>query len=119
VSRVELLPAGFEALEPFVATWALADAASRARRRDESDAAERKAFFDAAEGLLERALEHLDRKPLANLDEADRRLMHMMLCLAHVSLAIDVQGAAEATHRESRRCLEITRASADAFDGGS
>ena len=109
----DLLPPGFEVLEPFVATWAVAGAANRARRRDESNASERQAFFDAAKELLTPALEHLDRKPLSEFDEQERRLMNLMLCLAHVSLAIEVQGKAEPTHRDSRRWLEITRASAD------
>jgi hypothetical protein len=119
MSRVDrILPAGFETLEPFVAAWAVEGAANRARRRDESSSAEREAFFGAAKGLLAPALEQLDRKPLRELDEAERRLMDLMLCLAHVSLAIEVQGETEARHRDSRRWLEITRASADGADTG-
>jgi hypothetical protein len=114
MSQVDrILPAGFETLEPFVAAWAVEGAANRARRRDESSGAEREAFFSAAKGLLVPALEQLDRKPLDEFDETERRLMDLMLCLAHVSLAIEVQGKAEAKHQDSRRWLEITHASAD------
>ncbi len=107
------LPAGFESLEPFVADWAIAGANNRLRRRLASTESERVAFFHAAKDLVVPALDHLDRKPLAELDEQEQRLMNLLLSICHVSLAVEIQGDAEAMHAEGARHLRITRATAD------
>jgi hypothetical protein len=107
------LPAGFEALGPFVETWARAAANDRAIARVESTPAEREAFVEAARPLLLPALEHLDRKPPARFDEAERRLMRLMLALAHAAMAVEVQGDDEPKHARASRHMVITRAPAD------
>lgn len=107
------LPSGFEALEPFVEQWAIAGAAKRAERRMLSSETDRVAFFNAAKDLLPKALAYLDQKPLDQFDENEKRLMNMMLSLCHVSLAVEVQGDAEAKHAQSRQHMRITRAASD------
>jgi hypothetical protein len=107
------LPPGFESLEPFVADWAIEGANNRARRRLASTEAERVAFFSAAKDLVAPALDYLDRKPLDELDEPERRLMNLMLSVCHVSLAVEIQGDAEPMHAEGAQHLHITRATAD------
>ena len=107
------LPAGFEALEPFVDSWSIEGAAKRAQRRLDSTAADREAFFEAAAGLAAPALELLDRKPLGELDDSERRLLNLMLSLAHVSLAVEVQRDHEAAHARGARQVRITRAPSD------
>lgn len=104
-----LLPSGFDALEPFVATWDLATAEERAKRRLVTPESERLAFYQAGVKLLAPGLELLDRKPLAALDESETRLMQLLLSLAHVSLSIEVQGPDEPKHAEGARYLEIIR----------
>ena len=108
------LPDGFAALEPFVDDWALAGSAARAARRDDSGEAERAAFYAAAAGLLEPALALLDAKPLDALDEKERRLLDLMLTLAHVSIAVEIQRDHEPRHMRLRREMRITRTPADA-----
>lgn len=108
-----LLPARFEALEPFVGSWAVAGSANRAQRRSESTEGERLAFYEAAKDLAPAALEFLDQKALQDFDEREHRLMNLMLSLAHVALAVEAQGSDEARHAESRRYMKITRAPAD------
>ena len=107
------LPAGFEALEPYVAEWAVKGSANRSRRRLESDADERAAFFEAARPLLEPALARLDEKPLDQFDAAEKRLMDLMLTFAHISLAGEIQGEDEPRHARDARFLTITRTPAD------
>ncbi len=111
--RTAQLPPGFEALEPFAESWALSDAAGRAHRRSASSEADRLAFYAAALPLVPQALAYLDAKPLDRFDEKERRLMNLLLALCHVSLAVEVQGDAEAAHAEARRTLRITRAPSD------
>lgn len=108
-----LLPAGFEALEPFVDRWAIAGTANRAQRRTDSSDAERVAFFDAAKEAVGPALAQLDQKQLDQLDDKERRLMNLMLSFAHVAMAVEVQGAAEARHAQYRQLMKITRTPAD------
>jgi hypothetical protein len=107
------LPPGFDALEPFVDDWAIAGSANRADRRCDSSEAERIAFYEVATGLAPAALELLDRRPLEDFDEREKRLMNLMLMLAHVSLAVEAQGSEEPNHARDRRHLKITRSPAD------
>lgn len=107
------LPPGFEALSPFVAAWAVDSANSRLRRRLESSEAERVAFFEAVKPLLADGLAYLDRKPLGHFDDAETRLMRLLLCFAHVALAVETQGDDEPKHAADARFITITRAPAD------
>ena len=107
------LPQGFEALEPFVPQWAITGSAARAARRDASEPEEREAFYAAAKPLLIPALDHLDRKPLPELDDAERRLMDLMLAMAHVAHAVETQREDEPRHMILRREMRITRTPAD------
>lgn len=107
------LPAGFEALEPFVGEWALAGAQQRYQRRIDSTEAERLAFYAVGRGLLEPALARLDRKPLDAFDDEEQRLMLVLLAFGHVAQAVEVHKEQEAAHARLRRGLTISRASAD------
>ncbi|OAN59349.1 MULTISPECIES: hypothetical protein [unclassified Sphingobium] len=108
-----LLPAGFEALEPFVDGWAVDGAAARAARRTASSRQERQTFFDAASPLVGAALDRLDNTALTEHDAAERRLMLLCLSLAHVAQAVEVQGDDEERHALHREAMRITRAAAD------
>ncbi|MGB8365490.1 MAG: hypothetical protein ACLQUZ_02500 [Rhizomicrobium sp.] len=108
-----LLPAGFEALEPFVDKWAISGTANRAQRRTDSTDAERVAFFEVTRDKVGPALDYLDKKSLKDFDEKEKRLMDMVLSFAHVAMAVEVQGKAEAKHAEYRQLMKITRAPAD------
>lgn len=107
------LPAGFEALEPFVSRWAIEGAHNRLLARLASEEAERVAFFNAAREALGPALDYLDTKPLAGFSHQDERLMLLLLSMAHISLAVEIQGDDEPKHAESARHMRITRAPAD------
>ncbi len=109
-----LLPAGFEALEPFVDRFALPDTAARAARRGDSTPEERAAFHAAAQPLVGPALDMLDTKPLDSLGEEDRRLLNLVLAYGHVALAVEVQGPDEERHAAMRSYMRITRSPADA-----
>jgi len=110
-----LLPAGFESLEPFVDRFALSGTAARAARRGDSTPEERAAFHAAAQSLVGPALDLLDKQPVDALGEQEQRLLNLVLCYAHVSLAVEVQGPDEARHTGMREYMRITRSPADAF----
>lgn len=110
---INSLPAGFEALEPFAARFAISGTANRAALRGDTTEAERAAFHEAARTLVGPALDQLDKKPLADLDPAERRLLDLCLSFAHIALAVEVQGPDEARHAMLRRHMVITRSPAD------
>lgn len=101
------LPSPFSALAPFIDTWAGAGLVSRAAARSQATAQERQAFYDVAQPLLHPALDYLDTRPLASLDDGDRILMRMMLSLAGVGLAVETHKSAEEAHALSRRRLQL------------
>lgn len=107
------LPPGFELLEPFVESWAVAGAANRAHRRLVNSEAQRVAFFNSARELAPAALTYLDRKALQDFDEQEQCLMNLMLSLCHVAQAVEIQGDDESKHAQGRQHMKITRASAD------
>lgn len=108
------LPAGFAALEPFVAGWAIEGSAARAARRDNSTPQEREAFYAAARDLVRPALDYLDSRGLDSLDAEDWRLMNLVLSMSHVSLAVEMQKDAETGHAKLRQFLPITQTPAGA-----
>jgi hypothetical protein len=112
-AQTSLLPAGFEALTPFVECWAVDTAAERAQRRQTSDETSRVAFYNAASDLVPKALDHLDAKPLSQFDESEQRLMKLVLSFAHVSMAVELQREEEPRHARYRPYMRITRAPAD------
>jgi hypothetical protein len=113
VSGITCLPQGFSVLEPFVPRWSLELTAQRAARRTESTAEERDAFFAAAAPMLDTALDHLDARSLGSLSPENQRLMNLMLSLAHVALAVEVQGPDEANSASWRDRMRIGRSTAD------
>jgi hypothetical protein len=110
VTSVSPLPPGFETLEPFVEDWAFETANERAKRRLSSTEAERVAFFDAAKDVLVDGLAYLDKKPFDEYEDDERSLMQLFLSFAHIALAVEIQGDAEAEHAEGARHMTITRA---------
>ena len=107
------VPPGFEALEPFVSSWALEGADNRLRARLAKPEADRVAFFNVAKDLLAPGLDYLDSKPITAFNDQDKRLMQLLLSMAHVSLAVEIQGDEESSHAEGAQHMRITRAPAD------
>jgi hypothetical protein len=107
------LPPAFATLEPFVFAWALERTEDRAAKRSASTPGEREAFFAVASPLLDEALDYLDSQRLQDLASPDRRLMNLMLALAHVALAVEIQGPDEVKSGPWRDRMRITRSTAD------
>ncbi|MGE3691210.1 MAG: hypothetical protein AB7F98_07510 [Novosphingobium sp.] len=85
----DLLPAGFEALEPFVADWCLPDSLARMAKRRASSMDDIKAFYDVAIAQADRALKYLRAFPLGAVPPAEERLLKLMLSLAEVGPAVE------------------------------
>ena len=107
------LPSGFEALAPFVDRWAVDGSAARDALRGASSADERQRFYDVAQPLLAPALDHLDTRALGRFHAGEQALMDMMLSLAHVAIAVEIQQGDEAAHAVARAFVPITRSPAD------
>ncbi len=83
------LPNAFSDLDRFVDEWVLADSSSRAAKRQESDYADIKEFYDAMLALAPDALRYLSTKQLGELDEAEERLLKLLLSLAELGPAVE------------------------------
>lgn len=86
------LPAGFEALRPFIARWTLATEAERYRERINSSMDDLKTFYDAVLPLAEPAIQALNQYPAtaADLPAAVRHLYLLMLSAMEVSRSIEI-----------------------------
>jgi len=84
------LPAGFEALEPWVADWALATRAERYAMRLAKSIEELSAFYDAIAPHAERAMAHLDGLDIDALPEDATRLLHLLYSMVLVSYAVNI-----------------------------
>lgn len=107
------LPAGFEPLDRFVAQWAAPTLAARDQARLESTPEQRRAFYDVAGGLAPAALDYLNARGLDAFGAGETALMNLMLSLAHVSLAVELQGDDEHIHARGARLMPIVRGHAD------
>lgn len=107
------LPGDFSELEPFVDQWAAGRTARRAALRTQSTPQEREAFFVAAAPRPDAALAYLDARSLNALDASEQRLMDLMLALAHVALAVEIQGPDETKSAPWRDRMRIDRSTAD------
>lgn len=91
------LPPGFEAVQPYVATWVLPDAAARMARRQASTIENLRAFYDTMLPLGEAALAHLRQFALGEVPHDAERLLKLMLALAEVAPAVEWYGQPRVT----------------------
>ncbi len=86
------LPHGFAALEGWLDDWVLADSAARFDKRRTTPLADIRAFYDGVLPHAERALDYLAQRRLGELNEAEERLLKLMLSLAEMGPAIEWYG---------------------------
>ena len=86
------LPKGFASLERWLDDWVLADSSARLDKRMRSSLEELRAFYDGMLPHAEAALAYLAQCRLGELDEAEERLLKLMLSLAEVGPAIEWYG---------------------------
>ena len=91
------LPAGFEALVPYLG-WALETEAERSVRRGASRFEDVKAFYDATYPLLPQALDHLKAHPLEGLPGPSRSLLLLLLSYAEAALVVENFGEVRVTN---------------------
>lgn len=91
----DLLPAGFEALEPWLPEWAHATTDERIQARGVRSMSDIRTFYDAMLPHAEAALRHVEQFDLDALPPAESRLMQLVLALAHSAIAVEVQRAAQ------------------------
>ena len=86
----QLLPAGFEDLEGFARDWALATESERRGKRQSTDMAATRAFYDRMTERIGDILGYLNELDLHALPADARNLLHMTLSLAEVGLAVEI-----------------------------
>src|SRR3546814_2491092 len=81
-----MLPEGFEALEPFQAYWGVPDTQTRRERREASTMAEITAFYDVILPLAPPVMNYLQGFALYAMPPSEVRLFALVLALAYVSM---------------------------------
>ena len=84
------LPVAFEDLEAFAEAWALAGESERRRRRQTTDMAAMKVFYERMTERIGDVLDYLNGLDLDALPAPARNLLHMTLSLAEVGLAVEI-----------------------------
>ena len=90
-----LLPKGFKTLEPLVADWVLPDSRARLEKRLTTPPAVIRAFYDAMLEKAPKALSYLAERQLGELNEAEERLLKLLLSLAEMGPAVEWYGTGE------------------------
>jgi len=90
-----LLPKGFKTLEPLVADWVLPDSRARLEKRLTTPPATIRAFYDAMLVNAPKALSYLAERQVGELNEAEERLLKLLLSLAEMGPAVEWYGAGE------------------------
>jgi hypothetical protein len=85
-------PEGFAQLDPF-AGWALPTERERHAQKNASSMEEVQAFYDAMLPILPNALDHLNRFPLNDLPEPERRLLDLCLAMVEAAMAVEMFNA--------------------------
>jgi hypothetical protein len=83
------LPVGFADLEPFTDEWALDSHTARMRKRQSSDFADVKRFYEAVLPRAEAILTLLESRQVEELVDGELRLLFLMLMFAEVSPAVE------------------------------
>src|SRR5579859_3789592 len=91
-----LLPAGFDALEPFLGRWDGETGMARMEARSTASMVEIRAFYDVAIDHAAAALAYLDRFQLDALPEDAARLLRLMLGLVQAAMEVEIHGQSRA-----------------------
>lgn len=84
------LPAGFAALEPFVAAWALPTQGERRARRLASSMPDIQAFYDAILPHTRAIAAHLKAFALDAMPAPEQRLLHLAYAFMAVAPAVEI-----------------------------
>jgi len=91
MTKAQTLPAGFEDLAPYAATWGqLMNQEERYLQRQMSAMEDLQAFYDATTPRLEEIFDHLDMFPMDDLPEAQALLYRTALGLTEAAMAVEI-----------------------------
>ncbi|HKY89975.1 MAG TPA: hypothetical protein VJM11_03010 [Nevskiaceae bacterium] len=86
----DVLPPAFRHLEPFLATWDLPSSNDRYRQRLATPLEAMQRFNDAIVASADAIKAHLDARRFEDYDDADRRLVNLMLAFTVVAQAVQI-----------------------------
>ena len=103
------LPAGFEDLEPFLDQWCLQGTQERHTRRETASMQDIRRFYDVMFAKAPAAIAFLQGKSFDSLTAEEKRLMQLLLALAHVAVAVEVHGQPRAPHTPYPHRVRLTQ----------
>ena len=104
-----LLPAGFEALQPFVYKWAGATSLERITTRSEAAYSEIRGFYDVMVERAEEAIAYIDQYPLKELPEDVENLARLVLALCQAAVAVEMHGQPRAPGTPYPNSIKLTK----------
>ena len=84
-----MLPAGFQDLEPFVGEWSLPTEKERNAKRLSSSMKEIQSLYDTLLPKMNEVIGHLNQFPLNEMPEDAKRLLRLTLSLAEIAPAVE------------------------------
>lgn len=109
VSTRQLLPKGFDDLEPYVEKWAKDTTEERMAVRAESSMEEIREFYDIILERADEAMTLIDEYPLDDLPEDVARLCKLVLALGPCAMAVEVIGQPRVPRTPYPHGVELTR----------
>lgn len=104
-----ILPAGFEALQPFVYKWAGDTSLERMTTRAEAEYGEIRGFYDVMVERAEEAIAFIDQYPLKEMPEEVENLAKLVLALCQAAVAIEMHGQPRAPGTPYPNSIRLTR----------
>lgn len=103
------LPAGFEALEPFVAYWVHDTNDERRQARSTAAMADIRTFYDAIVARAGEAIAHLEAFDLDGMPPEAERLFKLLLAMNHAAIAVEMHGQPRALQSVWPSAVRITQ----------
>lgn len=103
------LPAGFEALEPFVAYWVHDTNDARRAARSTAQMEDIQAFYDAIVPRAEEGIAHLEQFALDSMPADAERLFKLLLAMNHAAIAVEMHGQPRAFDSTWPSAVRITQ----------
>nr|ALV86407.1 hypothetical protein [uncultured bacterium 16] len=103
------LPAGFEALEPFVTYWVRETNDQRREARSTAQMEDIQAFYDTVVPMAEQGITYLENFELGKMPPDAERLFKLLLAMNHAAIAVEMHGAPRAFDSTWPSAVRITQ----------
>lgn len=105
----QILPAGFQELQPFVQYWVRDSNEERRAARSTAQMSDIRSFYDAVTARAEEAIGYLEQFALGQMPPDAERLFKLLLAMNHAAIAVEMHGQPRARDTGWPSAVHITR----------